>query len=138
MKEGRAARRRILWQHGAGAPHMIALPSGVNVADRIGRWSAETPDAAALIEGGRKISYRDFDDAVWRTAAAFKAEGAHCRALLGARAPRVIGIVPALPRSGAGKILKRELAKRLMEAREAAKGGRSFPPLPMGSGRRTT
>jgi acyl-coenzyme A synthetase/AMP-(fatty) acid ligase len=35
---------------------------------------------------------------------------AHCRALLGLRAPRKAIIVPALPRNATGKVLRRELA----------------------------
>jgi acyl-coenzyme A synthetase/AMP-(fatty) acid ligase len=35
---------------------------------------------------------------------------AHCRARLGLRAPRKVVVVPALPRNGLGKVLRRELA----------------------------
>lgn len=35
---------------------------------------------------------------------------AHCRARLGLRAPRKVVLVPALPRNGLGKVLRRELA----------------------------
>jgi acyl-coenzyme A synthetase/AMP-(fatty) acid ligase len=35
---------------------------------------------------------------------------AHCRALLGLRAPRQVVVVPALPRNGAGKVVRRDLA----------------------------
>jgi long-chain acyl-CoA synthetase len=35
---------------------------------------------------------------------------AHCRAKLGLRAPRKVVLVPALPRNGVGKLLRRDLA----------------------------
>jgi acyl-coenzyme A synthetase/AMP-(fatty) acid ligase len=47
---------------------------------------------------------------------------AFCQELLGARRSQVVAIVRALPRSAAGKILKRELAKRIAGA-AAGEGG---------------
>ena len=86
---------------------MSAPPTETNVADRIGRWSTETPDAPALIEGGRTVSYRDFDDAVWRTAAAFKAEGVLPGDVIGLALPSsslYLVAVYALARLGAVQI----------------------------------
>ncbi len=45
---------------------------------------------------------------------------AHCRQLLGIRAPMLISIEPSLPRNAMGKIVKRELSLRLAERLPAA------------------
>ena len=41
---------------------------------------------------------------------------AWCRAQIGERAPRLIWLLPTLPRTATGKVLKRELAQRLSQA----------------------
>ena len=79
----------------------------MNIAEGIGRWSVEAPDAPALIQGGRAISYRDFDDAVWRTAAAFRAEGVapgHVIGLALPSSPLYLVAVYALARLGAVQV----------------------------------
>lgn len=50
---------------------------------------------------------------VLRDASQLEALTAHCRGLLGVRAPRFIAALQALPKNAAGKVLKRELAAAL-------------------------
>jgi len=47
----------------------------VNLADIISRHAEATPLASAVIEPGRVYSYRDFDSAIWRAAAAMRGRG---------------------------------------------------------------
>jgi acyl-CoA synthetase (AMP-forming)/AMP-acid ligase II len=46
-----------------------------NVADAIARWAHQRPEAIAVIEGRRRVSYAAFDKAVWRAAASWRASG---------------------------------------------------------------
>jgi acyl-CoA synthetase (AMP-forming)/AMP-acid ligase II len=45
---------------------------------------------------------------------------AHCRQLLGLRAPVLISIEQVLPKNATGKVVKRELASRLEESLPAS------------------
>lgn len=46
-----------------------------NVADALHRWAERTPEQSALIEDGRAITFRDLDNAVWRTCAGMRKAG---------------------------------------------------------------
>jgi len=86
---------------------MDAPPPEMNVAEGIGRWSAEVPGAPALIQGGRAISYRDFDDAIWRTVTAFRAAGVRPGDVVGLAlpsSPLYLVAVYALARLGAVQV----------------------------------
>ncbi|HEX4160564.1 MAG TPA: class I adenylate-forming enzyme family protein [Rhizomicrobium sp.] len=49
-------------------PTEVEGPPASTISEIIPYWAARTPDAAALVEGARRLSYRDLDSAVRRTA----------------------------------------------------------------------
>ena len=79
----------------------------MNVADTMSRRSAERPEAIAILEGERAITYRALDDAVWRAAAWLAARGIAPGDVVGISLPSSalhLVVVYALARLGAVQV----------------------------------
>ncbi len=54
-------------------------PEFERIADRVRATAAEAPDRIAVIDGERRMTYREFDAAIDRVAAALQRDGVHPR-----------------------------------------------------------
>lgn len=61
-----------------------------NVADAITHWARVKPDAAAVIEDGRRVTYAEFERAVWRAAAAWHEAGISAGNVAGVSLPNSV------------------------------------------------
>lgn len=59
----------------------------MNITDIIAQHAQDTPDAPAVIEGGRTWSYRQFDAAIWRAAAGLRQRGVEPGQVVGLSLP---------------------------------------------------
>ena len=78
-------------------------------AARLRQHALSTPASAAMATPGREVTYADLLGQVESCAVWLEELLACAREQPGVRAPRKITVLPALPRSAAGKILKPEL-----------------------------
>lgn len=77
-------------------------------------------EAAAFPASSERHQHVPMAAVTVRSAVTPEALIAHCRQLLGIRAPALIAIEPSLPRNAMGKILRRELSLRLADKLPAA------------------
>jgi long-chain acyl-CoA synthetase len=76
----------------------------LNVADVLTRHARARPEAPAVVEAGRELSYQAFDGAVWRAGAALRRQGIEPGQVVGLSLPRSalhLVVLYALARIGA-------------------------------------
>ncbi|MFL6137347.1 MAG: amino acid adenylation domain-containing protein [Frankiaceae bacterium] len=101
---GEQERRRIVALGGAGRP-TGATPTTVHAA--VAARAAETPDAVAVCDGARRITYRELDERAGRAAAALRAAGIGRHARIGVQLDRsadLVVLLLAVLRAGAAYV----------------------------------
>ena len=116
----------------------------MNVADSLTAWASATPFAAAVVERGRVIPYRDLDRAVWRVAAWLRDSGIRPGDRVGVsiagNSAAILAVVYGLARMGAVTLLlppgevpaiRLNIARRFHLAAVVGEDGAGLDGLPL-------